>query len=132
MMTEPSRALRILLVEDDAGVREVLTQMLASLGHSVLAAAGGREGLARLEAGDFVDLVVTDLKMPGMTGWDVVKTVKAKWPHLRIGIVTGTPELLRERREPVDLVIEKPVRLEALRQAITRIQVTRGQEGSRP
>ena len=66
-------------------------------------------------------LVLTDLKMPDTTGWDVVKTVKAKWPHLR-GILTGTPELLREEREPVDLVIEKPVRLEALREALTRVQ----------
>ena len=121
-MSKPSHALRILLVEDDPGVREVLTQMLASLGHSVLAAAGGREGLARLEAGDFVDLVLTDLKMPGMTGWDVIKTVKTKWPHLPIAIVTGTPELLREERELVELVIEKPVRLEALREALTRVQ----------
>ena len=109
-------------MEDEAGVREVLTQMLVSLGYSVLATAGGREGLARLEAGDPVDLVMTDLKMPGVTGWDVVKTVKAKWPHLPIAVVTGTPELLREQCEPVALVIEKPVRLEALRQAITRIQ----------
>ena len=68
-----------------------------------------------------MDLVLTDLKMPDTTGWDVVKTVKAKWPHLRIGIVTGTPELLREERA-VDLVIEKPVRLEALREALTRVQ----------
>jgi len=121
MMTKPSRALRILLVEDDAGVREVLTQMLISLGHSVLATAGGREGLARLEAGDSVDLVLTDLKMPGMSGWEVAKVVKTRWPQLRVGLVTGTPELLLEQGEPIDLVIEKPIRLEALRQALTGV-----------
>lgn len=132
-MTYPSPpALKILLIEDDAGVREVLVQMLASLGHLVLATPGGREGLTRLEAGDSVDLVLTDLKMPGMTGWDVVKRVKARWPHLHVGIITGTPELLREEREPVDFVIQKPVRLEGLRQALTGVQATEGQERSHP
>ncbi len=52
--------------------------MLASLGHSVLATAGGREGLARLEAGDSVDMVLTDLKMPEMSGWEVAKVVKTR------------------------------------------------------
>lgn len=46
--------MRVLLVEDDVLVREVLTDMLRSLGHSVLAVAEGRAGLARLEAGDAV------------------------------------------------------------------------------
>lgn len=117
----PGLALKILLIEDDARVREVLIEMLTTLGHSVLATVGGREGLARLEAGDPVDLVLTDLKMPEMSGWDVVKAVKSRWPHLRIGLVTGTPELLWEQREPVDLVVQKPVRLETLRQALSKV-----------
>ena len=96
--------------------------MLASLGHSVLATAGGREGLARLEAGDAVDMVLTDLKMPEMSGWDVVKAVKARWPHLRVGLITGTPELLQEQPEPVDLVITKPVKLKALEEALSRVR----------
>jgi two-component system capsular synthesis sensor histidine kinase RcsC len=120
MAGSPS-TLNILLIEDDALVREIVTEMLASLGHSVLATAGGREGLARLEAGDSVDLVLTDLNMPEMSGWEVVKAVKAHWPTLRVGLITGTPDLLREQREPVDLVIEKPVSLKALREAISRV-----------
>ncbi len=115
-----SSALKVLLVEDDALVREVLIQMLASLGHSVLATGGGREGLARLQAGDSVDLVLTDLKMPDMSGWEVIKAVRTCWPHLRVGVITGTPEALAEGREPVDVVIHKPVRLDVLKEAIGR------------
>jgi len=117
-------SLKILLIEDDARVREALAHMLASLGHSVVSqAAQGREGLARLAAGEAVDLVVTDLVMPDMSGWDVVKAVKARGVHLLVGVITGTPEaLLRQRGEPIDFVLFKPVKLEALREAISRIR----------
>ena len=102
-MGQSPSALKILLIEEDARVREVLIQMLASLGHSVLATAGGREGLARLEAGNAVDLVLTDLKMPQMSGWEVVKAVKARWPRLPVGVMTGTPEALLRRGPSVGL-----------------------------
>lgn len=94
---------------------------LESLGYSVLLAASGREGLASLEAGEAVDLVLTDVRMFGMSGWDVVKAVKARWPTLRIGILTATPEPHGEGREAIDLVIAKPIGLEALRDAIGRL-----------
>ncbi len=66
-MSNPA-SLKILLIDDDARAREVLADMLTSLGHSVVQAAGGREGLARLEAGEAVDLILTDLAMPEMSG----------------------------------------------------------------
>lgn len=121
-MTSAS-ALRILLIDDNPLVREALAAMLTSDGHTVLPAAGGREGLARLEAGEAVDLVLTDLKMPGLSGWEVVRAVKARWPHVPVAVITGTPEaLLRQRGEPIDLVIFKPVTLDALREAISRFR----------
>lgn len=110
--------MRILLIEDDPLVREVTIDMLRFIGHFVLAVADGRAGLARLEAGDPVDMVLTDLKMPGMSGWEVVKVIRARWPQLLTGVITGTPGLLAEQREPVDVVIRKPVRLEGLREAL--------------
>lgn len=113
--------MNILVIDDDDLVREVLIEMLTSLGHSVLATAGGREGLARLAAGDPVDLVLTDLKMPGMSGWDVVQAVRTQWPSLAVGVITGTPELLAEQREPVDLVIRKPVTLSGLQLVLREI-----------
>jgi len=112
--------LRILLIDDNARVRATLAEMLITLGHSVRAAPGGREGLAYLEAGHSVDVVLTDLKMPQMSGWQVVQAVKARWPALRVGVITGTPEALGEQREPVDLVLTKPISLEGLRAAISR------------
>ncbi len=87
--------MKILLIDDDAAVLEVVSLMLASEGHAVLAAGSGREGLARLESGEAVDLVLTDLAMPHMSGWDVVRAVKTSWPATPVGLITGTPEHLR-------------------------------------
>lgn len=80
-------------------VRNALARMLRWLGHTVLPAPSGREGLARLETSDDVDLVLTDFQMPGMNGVDVAKTVRTRWPHVRVGLITGAPELLPEQRD---------------------------------
>lgn len=121
-MVRASASLKILLVEDEAKVRTVLTRMLTALGHSVLQASSVRDGLARLKAAESVDLVLTDLRMPEMSGWEVLKAVKAEWPQVRIGVITGTPQALSEQREPLDLVITKPVTFGELRDAISRIR----------
>jgi CheY-like chemotaxis protein len=81
--------MRILVIDDEDEVRRVLASLLAALGHTVHQAAGGPEGLARLEAGPPVDLVLTDLGMPEMTGWEVAWAIKARWPHIPVGLVTG-------------------------------------------
>lgn len=106
------------MIDDDPIVRETLALLLASLGHSVLEAPHGRAGLETLENGAEVDLVLTDLVMPGISGWDVVKAVKEHWPSLRIGIVSGSYEALIEKREVVDVVITKPVSREILGAAL--------------
>jgi len=105
-------------------VLEVVSLMLASEGHAVLAAGSGREGLARLESGEAVDLVLTDLAMPHMTGWDVVRAVKTSWPATPVGLITGTPEHLAEQREVVDALIMKPLTLESLRQGIRQVEAS--------
>ncbi len=92
--------------------------MLSSEGHTVLRASSGREGLARLEAGEPVDLVLTDLSMPDMDGWEVVRAVRSRWPSVRVGIQSGSLDQLSEGHEPPDLLLTKPVRLDDLREAI--------------
>ncbi|MFQ5897115.1 MAG: response regulator [Candidatus Methylomirabilia bacterium] len=120
-MTQGSpRRLKILVIEDEDRVRRVVVDLLGALGHTVLQAEGGREGLARLEAGESVDLVLTDLSIPEMSGWEVVKAVKGRWPHIRVGLITGTPEASAEGVEMVDFVIAKPVTLAGLREGISQ------------
>jgi len=117
----PVRPQRILVIEDSAQVRELLATLLAEQGHSVTAAASGSEGLATLESGRAVDLVLTDLGMPGMTGWQVARAVKARWPGIRVGIVTGWgehPAATAAERASVDFVLAKPVSVDSLERAL--------------
>lgn len=109
---------KILVIEDNAAVREVIALMLMSGGHAVATATGGRDALARLEAGETADLVLTDLAMPEMSGWEVVQAVRSRWPTVRVGLITGAPLSLQEQREPVDVLITKPATLDQLRGVI--------------
>ncbi len=117
----PARPQRILVIEDSSAVRELVAAMLAEQGHTVTAAAGGSDGLAKLESGQAVDLVLTDLGMPEMNGWQVAKAVKARWPGVRVGVITGwgeSPAASPAERESVDFVLAKPFSAEALDRAL--------------
>jgi signal transduction histidine kinase/CheY-like chemotaxis protein len=117
--------LRILVVDDEQAVREALADSLAEDGHTVILAASGPEGLARLADDAKVDVVVTDLGMPEMTGWDVARAVRTRHPGLPVGLVTGWAvalEISDEERRAVDFIIAKPYTTEALRAVLAGIQ----------
>jgi GAF domain-containing protein/anti-sigma regulatory factor (Ser/Thr protein kinase) len=123
----PRRPLRILLVDDEEEVRNALAEMLASRGHRVLTAGGGAEALRRLEEDSGVDLLLTDLVMPGMTGWELAGAASARRPGLPVGVVTGwgdVPESTPGSRTAVDFVLSKPVTFEALDHALGRLGQT--------
>jgi CheY-like chemotaxis protein len=72
-----------------------------------------------------VDLVLTDLGMPEMTGWDVARAVRQRWPGLPIGLVTGWAvalEMSDEERRGVDFVLAKPYTVETLRSALAAVR----------
>jgi signal transduction histidine kinase/ActR/RegA family two-component response regulator len=121
----PRRPLRVLLVDDEEEVRRALADMLTTQGHTVVTAAGGPEALRCLEADADFDLVVTDLVMPSVSGWELAAVVRARWPALRVGVVTGRgalPEAAPGVRASVDFVLSKPVTLDALDQALGRLR----------
>jgi CheY-like chemotaxis protein len=89
--TGPLTTRRILVVDDEPGVRETLVHLLRALGYDVVEADGGRAGLARLAEAS-VDLVLTDLKMPDMNGWEVARAAKAWAPRVPVVLVTGWGE----------------------------------------
>jgi nitrogen regulation protein NR(I) len=88
-----SSAARILLIEDDAGIRETLQRVLAEEGYSVAVDERGDGGLARAARERF-NVVITDLKLPGLNGLDLVRQLHALQPRLPIILVTafGTTE----------------------------------------
>ncbi|MBI1736748.1 MAG: response regulator [Candidatus Rokubacteria bacterium] len=111
--------LRILAVEDEPEVLDVLRAMLAHAGHAVITAASGREALD-LFARDQVDLVVTDLGMPGMTGLALAAELKRARP-VPVILLTGWAEELDDSSTTgVDVVVAKPFTRERLLEALAR------------
>ena len=84
---------KILLIEDDPGIRENLRRVLEEEGHEVATERRGDEGLTRA-ANDAFNVVITDLKMPGLSGLDLVRQLHAAKPRLPIILITafGTTE----------------------------------------
>ena len=94
--------------------------MLSALGHTVLQAPDALAAITTLEGKGSIDLVLTDLVMPGLNGWDLVKTVKRRWPLIRVAIVTGNQELAGQTGQTVEFVIKKPFGLDTLERVLGR------------
>jgi len=105
-----TRTANILVIDNEPSVRDLLARLLKLHGHAVVTAESGAEGIAAFKAGTF-DLVLTDLGMPEMSGWDVAREIKIINAKVLIGLTTGWPiewtrEELKERG--IDQVIAKP------------------------
>jgi CheY-like chemotaxis protein len=79
----------ILLVEDEAGNREILDEILSDLGYEVIDAADGSSALSTIQHGAHIDLVLTDYRLPDMTGLDVVRALRKALPHLPVIMLTA-------------------------------------------
>src|SRR5512145_2979679 len=79
---------RILFIDDDRAGREVALFNLTKAGHEVTAASDGKEGLAAF-AKDRFDLVITDVKMPGISGIEVLKRVRQQAPEVPVLVITA-------------------------------------------
>ncbi len=109
MASTPDRR-RVLVVDDDRGLRLALSTLLAEAGFEVRQASDAREALAALEAGP-VDAVLLDVGLPGRSGLDLLADVRALAPSARVVIMTAddAPEtMLRAVRGHADRYITKP------------------------
>src|SRR6185436_16511034 len=85
----PARAIRILVVEDEAQLARMARIVLSQRGHHVVVADSGEEALELLDKERF-ELVISDLGLgPGKNGWDVACAVRRDWPGTRFVLVTG-------------------------------------------
>jgi len=120
-MTAPSQDPRILLVDDNKIVRDMLVDLVESLGYRADAAASGAEALALFDR-DRYGIVLTDLVMPGMSGWDVLAALRQRDAHIPVVIVTGSPIVGDPRAsQPGVAVLKKPVDVTALDAMIKRM-----------
>ncbi len=119
----PEQAARVLLVDDDPRLVAVLSDMLRSEGHAVTTANNGEEALGLFDPAAH-DVVITDLGMPRMNGWEVAERVKTRSPDTAVFILTGWGEGVsaHESSQFVDRVIAKPVSAESLLEQLAEIK----------
>ncbi len=117
---DPGRR-RVLLCDDDTTILDVIGEALRDVGHDVHTCDAGAAAIVAMEDGDF-DVLITDLGMPGVNGWDVARRARQMEPPLPVIVISGwgasiTQEQMDEAG--VCLVLPKPFRLEQIRQAIS-------------
>jgi len=117
-------AYRILVVEDEVDTRELLAFSLGLDGHHVETAENGREALELL-AGRSYDVILSNLRMPVMSGEDLYRRIEHGWPHLapRVVLVTGEPlgEFQTQYGGAPVPVLTKPYTPQRLRQVIAEV-----------
>ena len=118
----PEQASRILLVDDDPRLLTVLSDTLQSYGHAVTTAAKGEEAVQMFDP-TLHDVVITDLGMPRMNGWEVAERIKAQSPDTPVFLLTGWGESVaaHEGSQFVDRVVAKPVSAEALMEQLAEL-----------
>lgn len=109
----------ILVVDDEAMVRNVVTRLLELRGHTVLAASSGAEGMDVLERHP-VDLVITDQGMPRMSGRELAHHIAIRHPELPVVLLTGDTDLNVNEAE-IARVLTKPFKIDDLSKAIAEL-----------
>jgi GAF domain-containing protein/CheY-like chemotaxis protein len=117
----------ILVIEDERNIREVLDEILSSVGHTVTQAENGQEGIEFFQKHK-IDLVITDLGMPGLSGWEVADQIKAIHPDTPVILSTGwgvnSDQHVLEK-ENVDRMINKPFNMKQILSLIGELLASR-------
>ena len=116
------RPQRALVIDDNIVVRRVLQDLVTSFGYRADVAADGPEAIALFEQNGY-DVVLTDLVMPRMSGWQVLAAVRERDPKTPVIIVTGSHVYADDHRiaQPGVTLVPKPVEMHALREALSRV-----------
>jgi nitrogen fixation negative regulator NifL len=121
------RPLRVLLVDDEDIVRQILREYLVGDGHTVETASNGRDGLDNMAKAAF-DVVLLDRAMPGLSGDQVAVAIKKLKPDLPVILLTGFGDMMKAAGETppgIDLVLGKPVTIAGLRAALAQVVKSR-------
>ncbi|OGV60137.1 MAG: hypothetical protein A2283_19535 [Lentisphaerae bacterium RIFOXYA12_FULL_48_11] len=121
-------SMRILVIDDEARARNLISRILQADSHSVILAEDGQAGLDIFRGGEF-DLVITDRAMPNMSGDEVAKEAQNIRPGIPIIMLTGFGDIMKDRGEcpsGVTLVMSKPVTQKELRHAMASVMAGKG------
>jgi CheY-like chemotaxis protein len=127
-LVSPPRSLRILCIDDDEQFLEMMKDCLSHYQHQVRVASGGKHGIelfctAILKSEPF-DVVITDLRMPDVDGYQVAQMIKAESPNTPVIVMTGDSASIPgggSMAAVVDLVVGKPPRMQELNEWLLRM-----------
>jgi CheY-like chemotaxis protein len=114
----PAASGSVLLVEDDAVVRSVIVSMLEQSGYDVVAAGSSAEALELAESNPLLDVAVTDVVMPGMSGTGFAQLLHDRRPDLPVLYISGYPLTDSDELAPQDTLLQKPFSAAELGQAL--------------
>ena len=126
--TIPKRSLHILCIDDDEQILEMMKDCLSHYEHRVRVASGGKYGIelfrtAMLKSEPY-EVVITDLGMPDIDGYEVARTIKAESPNTPIIMMTGRETMAKQggaMASAVDAVVDKPPHIEQLNNLLLRL-----------
>ena len=119
--TGPSRT--ILVIDDEENICRILSEILTATGHTVTTLTSAEEALELLSSASF-DLIISDLVLKGMSGWEMSKIIRDTYPGQEIIILTGwgpNIEEMNQQEHVVRMVLSKPIDFTLLINSITRI-----------
>jgi CheY-like chemotaxis protein len=100
----------LIVVEDDDGVRVLVEELLLDRGYNVITAQNGSEGLAQIQREPGLSLVITDIRMPGIDGWELARRAMEMRADLKVLYITGYPGEQRPDDAPPGPLLRKPWR----------------------
>lgn len=103
-------AARILVVDDEESIRDLCARVLTRAGYAVKTVPSGEDAVTMMAEAAF-DLLISDVRMPGMSGLEVLARAKTAYPHIRVVLITGfgTPQILTRGQPPsADRILTKP------------------------
>ena len=112
--------INVLVIDDEESIRDILKNVLVQFGNNVTDVSNGRSGIEVFQSGKF-DVVITDLGMPEVSGWEVARQVKTIDPKIKVILLTGWDIELDEKglkEKNVDFVINKPFRISQITKSI--------------
>ena len=125
------RSLRLLCIDDDEQILETMQVCLGHLGHKVKVASGGKRGIelfcTALLKSEPYDVVITDMSMPDVNGYQVAQAIRAESPKIPIILLSGAAGTTKETEVPstfVDAVVNKPASLKQLDELLLRLTVS--------
>ncbi|MFL5814731.1 MAG: response regulator [Bdellovibrionia bacterium] len=108
----------ILIIEDDESIRKMIASVLEIEGYSISAAANGKQALETIQNGALPDIILLDMMMPVMNGWDFLDFVRANATTSKIPIIVVSAYAEIAKSVKPNAVVPKPVQLKSLLKAI--------------